>query len=221
MAQCINCSAPLPADTCRCSYCGTRNDMDFSAVNRFTFDHQPSRRQCPDCSIPLQTVRLDSGGGIFAIERCERCFGLFFDVGEVQAFLEASTSPAFSINIREIANINEERAKRERQVRYKQCPECGVLMNRVNFAAMSGVVVDQCKVHGMWLDNGELIHLMEWKKSGGQLLAEKKEKMAQQERHRESQQSVPRYYGGDYPEESSSNDVISRVCSILLDSLFR
>ena len=131
-------------------------------------------------ALPLQTVRVDTGAGLFSIERCERCFGLFFDVGEVQAFLEASVSPAFAVNLSEIANINEERATLNRPIRYMKCPECGVLMNRMNFGAMSGVVVDQCKEHGMWLDNGELVHLMEWKKAGGQLLAQK-EKIAQQE----------------------------------------
>ena len=43
-------------------------------------------------------------------------------------------------------------------------------MNRVNFGHRSGVVVDRCKAHGIWLDNGEITHLMEWKKAGGQLL---------------------------------------------------
>src|SRR3954470_22822453 len=110
MAFCNSCSAPLPADTCRCSYCGTRNDMDFAAVDRFTISREPSRRRCPDCGIALQTVRAGTGGA-FAIERCERCFGLFFDVGEVQAFLDASVSPAFTVNLHEITNINVERSQ--------------------------------------------------------------------------------------------------------------
>jgi Zn-finger nucleic acid-binding protein len=194
--------------------------MDFAAVDRFTVARQPSRRQCPDCAIQLQTVRVDTGAGLFAIERCERCFGLFFDVGEVQAFLEASVSPAFSVNLREIATINEERTSVSRAVRYIKCPECGVLMNRVNYATMSGVVVDQCKEHGMWLDNGELVHLMEWKKAGGQLLAEK-EKVAQQERRREYHRPVPSYPETGYPEPSPAGDVLSAACTVLLETLFR
>jgi len=218
MPQCSSCSAPLPADTCKCGYCGTRNDMDFAAVNRFTFD-RPSRRQCPDCDIALQTVRLDTGGGVFSIERCQQCFGLFFDVGEVQAFLEASVSPAFAINLKEIANINDERVRVNQPIRYKKCPQCGVLMNRVNFAAMSGVVVDQCKEHGMWLDNGELIHLMEWKKAGGQLLAERKGKMVLQERQKEQSRHIPYYSGSPEPVEGTAVDLVSTVCTILMDSI--
>jgi Zn-finger nucleic acid-binding protein len=221
MALCSSCSAPLPADTCRCGYCGTRNDMDFAAVDRFTVARQTSRRQCPDCAIALQTVRVDTGAGLFAIERCERCYGLFFDVGEVQAFLEASVLPAFSVNLREIATINEERATLNRPVRYIKCPECGVMMNRINFGAMSGVVIDQCKEHGIWLDNGELVHLMEWKKAGGQLLAQK-EKIAQQEqRERAIPRPVPSYPATGYPEPSPAGDLLAVACTVLLDSLFR
>lgn len=221
MAQCSSCSAPLPVNTCRCSYCGTRNDMDFAAVAKFTFDSQPSRRRCPDCSAQLQTVRLDTGGGIFAIDRCKQCYGLFFAVGEVQSFLQASVSPAFSLNLREIVNINDERARMTEPVRYKKCPECGILMNRVNYSAMSGVVVDQCKDHGMWLDNGELVHLMEWKKAGGQLLAEQKEKALQQERTRETNRPATSFTGTAFPAGHTTDDVVSTVCSFFLDTLFR
>lgn len=221
MASCSSCSAPLPADTSRCSYCGTRNDMDFAVVDRFTVARQPSQRHCPDCLIQLQTVRVDTGAGIFAIERCQRCYGLFFDVGEVQAFLEASVAPAFAINLREIATINEDRAGISRPVRYIKCPECGVLMNRVNFAVMSGVVIDQCKEHGIWLDNGELVHLMEWKKSGGQLLARKKQEEQLREAQRESHRPATTFGGTTCPEQGPGADLIGTACTVLLEALFR
>lgn len=218
MPLCSSCSAPLPVNTCRCGYCGTRNDMNFSAVGRFSVDDQPSRRLCPDCAVVLKTVRVDTGAGLFAVERCEGCFGLFFDVGEVKAFLDAAVSPAFTFDLREITTINEERASFSRPVRYVRCPECGVLMNRVNYGARSGVVVDQCKDHGMWLNNGELVHLMEWKKAGGQLLAQK-EKLAPEQRQRENQR--PLFSSAGTVQEEPAGDIISAVCSGLLDILCR
>jgi Zn-finger nucleic acid-binding protein len=193
--------------------------MDFAAVDRFTVARETSRRQCPDCGIPLQTIRVDTSAGLFAIDRCERCYGLFFDVGEIQAFLDASVSPAFAVNLREIATINEDRASFNRPVRYIKCPECAVLMNRVNFGSMSGVVVDQCKDHGIWLDNGELVHLMEWKKTGGQLLAEK-DKKAQQEK-RDSHCSAPYFPETEYPDSSLTGDLLSVACTALIRTLFR
>ena len=183
MSLCQSCSAPLPADTSRCSYCGTRNDMDVLAMNRFAASREESGRQCPDCRIPLQTIRL-SADGSFAIERCAVCFGLFFDPGELQALLEASVAPVFAVNLEEIININRERAGKDRPARYIRCPECGTLMNRVNFGYRSGVVMDQCRKHGVWLDNGELIHLLEWKKAGGQLLADQKDQQSDRQKTR-------------------------------------
>jgi len=183
MARCCSCSAPLPADTSSCRYCGTRNDMDFLAVGRFSVSRETSGRQCPHCQVLLQSIRLTPDGA-FTIERCEICFGLFFDPGEVQAFLESSVDKAFVINFKEIVNINRDRVAKDRQVRYIKCPECGKFMNRVNFGYRSGVIMDQCKQHGVWLDNGELIHLMEWKKAGGQLLDEqqKVERLKEEQR---------------------------------------
>jgi len=172
MANCCNCSAPLPADTSRCRYCGTRNDMDFVATGRFAVAREASRRLCPHCQILLQSIRLTPDGA-FVIERCETCYGLFFDPGEIQAFLRKAVEPAFEINFKKIVNINRERAAKDRQVRYIKCPECAKFMNRVNFGYRSGVVMDQCRQHGVWLDNGELIHLMEWEKAGGRLMDER------------------------------------------------
>jgi Zn-finger nucleic acid-binding protein len=192
--------------------------MDFAAVGRFTVAREPSRRQCPDCAIQLQTIRVNTGAGLFAIERCERCYGLFFDVDEVPAFLEASVSPAFSVNFREITAINEERGSASRPVRYIKCPECGVIMNRANYGSKSGVVVDQCKEHGIWLDNGELVHLMEWKKAGGQLLDQ--QKTARQEQHT-YHRPVPPYPAPGSPEPKPAGDLLSAACSVLLDTLFR
>jgi Zn-finger nucleic acid-binding protein len=180
MARCQNCSAPLPANSALCSYCGTRNDMDFTVAGRFTGTPGISRRHCPHCQILLQTIHLTADGA-FAVDRCQQCLGLFFVPGEVRAFLDAAVAPAYTIYLQEIGNINRERAAQE-VVRYIPCPDCGKLMNRVSFGYRSGVVVDQCKEHGVWLDNGEIVHLMEWKKAGGQLLDAQKQAERQQTR---------------------------------------
>ena len=194
MASCCSCSAPLPSDTSRCGYCGTRNDMNFAATNRFAVSREESGRQCPHCQIPLQTIR-PTPDSAFVIERCEICFGLFFDPGEVQAFLEASVTKAFEVNFKQIVNVNRERADKDRKVRYIKCPECGKFMNRVNFGYRSGVVMDQCKQHGVWLDNGELIHLMEWKNAGGLLLDEHQKTQRLKEEQRKARAAAAKTAG--------------------------
>jgi Zn-finger nucleic acid-binding protein len=40
-------------------------------------------------------------------------------------------------------------------------------MNRINFKSISGVLIDVCSDHGVWLDKGELTHLRTFIASGG------------------------------------------------------
>ncbi|MGR8935395.1 MAG: TFIIB-type zinc ribbon-containing protein [Gammaproteobacteria bacterium] len=179
MANCTQCSAPLPANSNVCLYCGTRNDVDLRAKQPYSVTSGVSERICPHCDIALQTIRLNFEEAFF-IERCASCFGFFFDRGEIEAMLHHSVSQVYDINPLHIDNINKDRYRANQKVQYLKCPECRILMNRINFGYRSGVVVDQCKIHGIWLDSGELIHLLEWKKAGGQLLQQKTAGLRQQ-----------------------------------------
>ena len=53
------------------------------------------------------------------------------------------------------------------QVRYRPCPRCSKLMNRVNFGRSSGAVVDVCKGHGTFMDRGELHQIVRFIQGGG------------------------------------------------------
>jgi Zn-finger nucleic acid-binding protein len=169
MASCKHCGAPLAANTNKCTYCDTRNDVDLHAKFPYKIEPSASNRTCPECEIPLQTISLLADENLY-IERCEQCLGLFFDRGEIEYVLQNSVSQVHEINLEHIDNINKDRYRKPADFQYLKCPECGVFMNRVNFGQRSGVVVDQCMMHGIWLENGELTHLQEWKKAGGQLL---------------------------------------------------
>lgn len=173
MALCMQCSAPLPANTQVCRYCGVRNDIDLRGKQAFRVVDAGGERQCPNCAIGLQTVAL-SREGTLHIERCSECFGLFFDPGELEVLLEDSVAPVADFNLPLLQNINRERYQADRPVKYLKCPVCQVLMNRMLYGYQSGVVVNRCKGHGVWLDNGQISHLLEWKKAGGQLLDRKK-----------------------------------------------
>ncbi len=182
MARCSSCSAPLPANSNRCRYCGTRNDVDLSGQN-YQVAQEFSNRICPHCDIPLQTILLKKANPLF-IEHCTQCFGLFFDPGELEVLLEQSVSGAIHINLKHLVNINRDRYQGAKKVRYIKCPQCRNFMKRANFGYRSGVVINKCPIHGVWLDNGDLIHLLEWKKAGGQLLHKQHAKKTQaQKKH--------------------------------------
>jgi len=60
---------------------------------------------------------------------------------------------------------------------YCACPVCGRLMNRQNFAHVSGVIVSACKGHGVWFDHDSLHRIVAFIKSGGLIRAREAEKL--------------------------------------------
>jgi Zn-finger nucleic acid-binding protein len=176
MARCSTCSAPLPANTNQCHYCQVRSDVDLHAKYDYSVVDRSSKRICPDCEIPLTTINLltitSASDKKFEIERCDKCYGLFFDPGEIEELLEKSVSGVFQVNKKHMRSINRDRYQKENNVRYRKCPICRSFMHRSNYAHRSGVIIDRCHQHGVWLDSGEITHLMEWRKAGGQILHE-------------------------------------------------
>lgn len=191
MPNCRNCSAPIPSGTLVCAYCGTRADIDLQGIHEYTVVTPATTRPCPRCNTALQTVDLKLGGP-FLIERCEKCHGLFFDPGELQATLDRSVQHAYRVDFKAIQKLAEAKRHDEYGVSYVRCPECQQCMNRVNFGARSGVVVDECGEHGVWLDGGELRQLLEWTKAGGMLLHQQvaKERLAEQKERQERRQRI-------------------------------
>lgn len=205
MANCSNCSAPLPPNTIRCEYCGSLNDIDLKGVHYNTTHETDSERICPRCAIRLESIDLKIDGR-FLIERCEQCLGLFFDPGELEAVLQATVSNVFTVNRSRLESINATMRSNDYGVTYIKCPVCSKIMNRVNFGAKSGVIVDRCKEHGVWLDGGELRHLFEWMKAGGKLLDQERQEQLkineEKEREREHRNIQTQSSGGVYPDDS-------------------
>jgi Zn-finger nucleic acid-binding protein len=168
MANCKNCGAALPPASIICTYCHTRNDVDLHAIHRYTTEVPETARSCPRCALPLETIDLKIEGR-FLIERCRRCFGLFFDPGEMEALLDRAVSNVYAIDFARLKEINGYRPVEEYGQAYIKCPVCQRYMNRFNVGTRSGVIADRCKDHGVWLDGGELRQLLEWTKAGGRV----------------------------------------------------
>ena len=168
MSNCINCGAGLPAGTIVCKYCKTRQDVDLKGVHRHTVVAPEGDRICPRCDVKMETIDLKIEGK-FLIERCQSCMGMFFDPGELEAILQKSVSNVFHIDYMQLKALKNAKRHEDFPVVYIKCPVCRKLMHRVNFGAQSGVIIDNCKQDGIWLDGGELRQLMEWTKAGGKL----------------------------------------------------
>lgn len=185
MYNCSSCGAPLPANKIVCLYCGTRNMVD---VAKNTFSHASKTetvRCCPGCNTEMETIDLsqgEKGKEGFFIEKCPACQGLFFDNEELQFLLEKKTAKVSTVNNERLNEISDIRISGK--ITYRPCPVCQKLMNRVNFGARSGTIVDQCRDHGVYLDGGELRQLLEWRKAGGHLVEQRSVESQEKERKR-------------------------------------
>lgn len=222
MARCSNCNAPLPPGSLLCGYCGNRTDIDLKGIHYYTTHENDTPRICPRCNVKLKTLDLKLHGR-FLIDRCETCLGIFFDPGELEALLEATVTNVAGIDRAGLEAINEKREPNQYPISYIKCPVCSQLMNRVNFGAKSGVIVDRCKEHGVWLDGGELRQLFEWMKLGGQLL--ELERQEQQRKEVEQREKEQRLKLNGYDEESSAfgsfSDPLRRSDPELFDIIFK
>lgn len=172
MPGCENCGAPLPENSLVCTYCETRNSVDLRAIggfSRIAAAGPAAPRLCPCCDVPLQTVAVQAEQPVH-LERCDRCHGLFFDPGELPYLIEQSVRNVFAVDRSALASVSHVTPRAQRARHYVWCPQCRELMNQINYGQRSGIVVDWCKLHGIWLDSGELRSLLEWAKAGGTLL---------------------------------------------------
>jgi len=169
--MCPSCTAPLPAGRARCSYCGATADVDLSG--KFTGARQPPEhpRTCSGCGSQMDSLDIGTGEAPFYIERCPACLGLFFDPGELDAVIDREAPQVHDIDHLALSRLSEQNGE---PVRYRRCPICGNTMNRVNYGKSSGVVADQCRNHGVYLDAGELRRIIAWVRAGGRLAAAQK-----------------------------------------------
>lgn len=128
---------------------------------------------CPCCADLMQSV--GTGHGV-EVDQCTGCGAVWLDAGELAVILKETTSEASGVT--PAKSVSELRARmatvvpQEAAVRYRECPRCGDVMGRSNFGTISGVIVDECKRHGVLLDEGELPAIEAFVQMGGVRLGE-------------------------------------------------
>lgn len=106
--------------------------------------------ECPRCRTEL----VPTSTGSIVLRACERCLGIWADAWGFQK-LCANKHPD-ELSSSSASPRTRLRHDRSEPVSYWPCPVCGDFMNRVNFAGTSGIVLDVCRAHGVWLDQEEL-----------------------------------------------------------------
>ena len=197
--NCPMCGAAAAGDATHCLFCGSRL-ATISCPKCFGLMFQGSRhcprcgasaatrntsadeteRNCPRCRISLERIDL----GTTSLRECKSCDGLWVDITSFEQICTEREPQVAVLGATHLSSA-QRAVHTQARVRYVPCPECGQLMNRVNFARCSGVVVDVCKGHGTWFDRDELAEIVEFIRAGGLDEARAREK-AQLEEARSS-----------------------------------
>jgi Zn-finger nucleic acid-binding protein len=193
--HCEACGAPRPPDSREpCRYCRAVPTLDaakLSLVCPFCM-HRTSTgsRYCSSCGRPINPTQIDATTGKlpcprcpgtklvnrkigdFSVDECPSCSGLWVGAG---CFDRIINQQAERQN-REYRGVGVDgrpvRATIEpAEVVYLKCPVCGRHMHRRNFARASGVIIDECKEDGVWLDADELGKIALFVASGGMAYA--------------------------------------------------
>ena len=125
--------------------------------------------------------------GSASLRECERCGGLWVDISSFEKICAEREQQSAVLGAAIPAPIGSQSFDATNHVKYVPCPECSQLMNRVNFARCSGVVVDVCKGHGTWFDRDELQRIVEFIRGGGLEASRSKEKQQLSDERQELQ----------------------------------
>jgi Zn-finger nucleic acid-binding protein len=248
VVRCSSCGAPRQAAAATCAFCGsdfTLHEQDLSTIcptcatrisNRARFCHscgtpispqavagEETTRTCPVCEEDHNLHSRPMGEERIAILECHRCAGIWIGHSVFRHLEHSALEKEIGWNPgKPEAGHPGVDLPRSGERLYRRCPECSQLMNRTNYARRSGVIVDICTSHGVWLDHGELARILGWIREGHWTEAERRRILedAELEAARRSAvapgrrpMTMPAYGGGP--------TTLGRMIASVLEALFR
>jgi len=183
--HCADCGGPLGADATACDYCGgvlDPNQRHYTLLcprcyarlpeqARFCIEcatrihpqevvtHREGGHRCPRDGAPLQARAADD----VPFEECPQCLGLWLSAEDFKRVCERKTR---EYRDNPLPSANGPTTGVEPVV-YLKCPRCQQIMNRQNFGRRSGIIIDTCVEHGVWLDDRELERIARFIAEGG------------------------------------------------------
>ncbi len=190
---CPSCFGMVFVGTKFCAHCGAKaNRVDLA-------DAKP--QLCPRCRVAMNAAAV----GEISLRECAKCQGLWLDADALTEVCADREKQAAVLGMP--APKTPDDAVGMESVRYVPCPRCNGLMNRVNFARCSRVIIDVCRQHGTWFDRDELRRLVEFLRSGGMAKSRTREiEELEQERARLRTERLTGGAAADYPPAATTYD---------------
>jgi Zn-finger nucleic acid-binding protein len=221
--RCEHCGARLATVACPscfgmmfvgqkfCPHCGAKADRQDAAA-------PAAIELCPRCHTKLEAITL----GTVHVRECPGCEGIWTDTETLRQICADQEKQSAVLGLPTQIPGNEG-IDIEKQIRYLPCPVCGDLMNRVNFANYSNVIIDVCREHGTWFDRDELRRIVEFIRAGGLDKAREREKQNLEEDRRLAR--TDQFLGGagsldpDLRDRSGWHGAFSAIAKSIFDIL--
>src|SRR5258706_2044662 len=158
--NCPNCGAASSTDAPACQFCGSRlatvacpsccammvigskHWQRCGAAAAVREVKGAKDRKCPRCKSEMVLVTL----GLTTVLECEQCLGLWLDVPSFEKICADREQQSAVLGAASHASASA--TQQTSKVSYVPCPESALLMNCVNFARCSGVIVEIFNQHG-------------------------------------------------------------------------
>ena len=214
-SMCPVCLCRLPSDAQFCIECGLK-------LEPRKLENEATAYQCPRCTVPLQTRQLEQ---IKAAE-CPACAGLWLSTACFETVCREREAMANAMRGLSPHGRMKFELTEDEKVRYIPCPVCKNLMNRHNFGRVSGVIIDTCRDHGVWLDNQELARIIQFIQTGGLERTHELEQREQEERRSESTRRTqvmvfPACEAPIHPRPHQLDSVLSHLIDGVVRSIFK
>ena len=174
--NCPECGAAVSQDSTHCQYCnalletvacphclkmmfaGSKFCPHCGAPAAAAVEGPKSPHVCPRCHVRLTDVQVAST----PLEECTRCGGVWVNVVDFEHICETADLEQVATGLKLPPPV-----EMDPNVRYLPCPQCLKLMSRMNYAVRSGIIINVCRNHGIWLDRDEMRQIIEFIRSGG------------------------------------------------------
>ncbi len=177
--HCQACGASRPPGGAACAYCGAVPALDAASLTLVCpvcFRRTPGGSKfCCSCGTAITPARLGPRStalacprcvgptlvhrpvGSFAAAECPGCSGLWVGATTFEDLVQRRAARAGTAR-RTVADGRQRSTLDSSQttVVYLKCPVCKTHMHRWNYRRVSGVLIDECRAHGVWLDRDEL-----------------------------------------------------------------
>ncbi|MBD3345672.1 MAG: hypothetical protein GF401_11480 [Chitinivibrionales bacterium] len=149
VGECRSCGRKFNKLMRLCPYCGTFNPMEATYKEPF----------CPACAVKLENkIYRDTD-----LLVCPLCAGMWIDTFEFQVL--TSEREVFSDS--NIPFSFDKKPFDPTPQSYVKCVRCRRLMVQSNFKNVSGILLSQCRDHGVWLNAGALTQIRTFIANGG------------------------------------------------------